>query len=35
VMLAVPLWLLYELGIVCARIVGRAPSASEAPGSSD
>jgi sec-independent protein translocase protein TatC len=35
VMLAVPLWLLYELGIVCARIVGRAPAASEAPGSGD
>ena len=35
VMLAVPLWLLYELGIVCARIVGRAPAASEAPGGSD
>src|SRR5882762_4388714 len=35
VMLAVPLWLLYELGIVCARIVGRAPVASEAPGGSD
>jgi sec-independent protein translocase protein TatC len=32
VMLAVPLWFLYELGIVCARIVGRAPAASEAPG---
>jgi sec-independent protein translocase protein TatC len=35
VMLAVPLWLLYELGIVCARIIGRAPAASEAPGGSD
>ncbi len=35
VMLAVPLWLLYELGIVCARLVGRAPAASEAPGSGD
>src|SRR5881396_1138332 len=35
VMLAVPLWLLYELGIVCARIVGRAPAASEAPGGGD
>ena len=35
VMLAVPLWLLYELGIVFARIVGRAPAASEAPRSGD
>ena len=35
VMLAVPLWFLYELGIVCARIVGRAPAASEAPGGGD
>src|SRR6266571_2379333 len=35
VMLAVPLWLLYELGIVCARIVGRAPAASGAPGGGD
>src|SRR6266516_1755813 len=35
VMLAVPLWLLYELGIVCARIVGRAAAASEAPGGGD
>jgi len=31
VMLAVPLWFLYELGIVCARVVGRSPAASEAP----
>ncbi|HLQ02530.1 MAG TPA: twin-arginine translocase subunit TatC, partial [Burkholderiales bacterium] len=31
VMLAVPLWFLYELGIVCARAVGRSPAASEAP----
>jgi sec-independent protein translocase protein TatC len=29
VMLAVPLWLLYEIGIVVARLVGRSP-ASEA-----
>ena len=35
VMLAVPLWLLYELGIVCARIIGRAPAASEVPGGGD
>jgi len=32
VMLALPLWFLYELGIVCARVVGRSPAASEAPG---
>jgi sec-independent protein translocase protein TatC len=32
VMLAVPLWLLYELGIVLARVVGPSPAASEAPG---
>src|SRR5215467_3548269 len=31
VMLAVPLWLLYELGIVAARVIGRPPAASEAP----
>jgi len=31
VMLAVPLWLLYELGIVFARMVGRSPATSEAP----
>lgn len=31
VMLAVPLWLLYELGIVAARMIGRAPTASQAP----
>src|SRR5258708_26273792 len=31
VMLAVPLWFLYELGIVCARVVGRSSAASEAP----
>ena len=31
VMLAVPLWLLYELGIVAARLIGRAPATSEAP----
>ena len=30
VMLAVPLWFLYEVGIVVARFVGRAPAASEA-----
>ena len=30
VMLAVPLWLLYELGIVAARVVGR-PASTEAP----
>jgi sec-independent protein translocase protein TatC len=35
VMLAVPLWLLYELGIVCARIIGRSPAASEAPQGGD
>src|SRR5207244_9890239 len=34
-LLAVPLWLLYEIGILCARIVGRAPAASEAPGGGD
>src|SRR5256886_10829812 len=32
VMLAVPLWLLYELGIVFARMVGRSPATSETPG---
>jgi sec-independent protein translocase protein TatC len=33
VMLAVPLWFLYELGIVAARLIGRSPAASrEAPG---
>jgi sec-independent protein translocase protein TatC len=32
VMLAVPLWLLYELGIVCARIIGRSPAAPVAEG---
>jgi len=31
VMLAVPLWLLYELGIVAARVVGRAPASPQAP----
>ncbi|HMH18902.1 MAG TPA: twin-arginine translocase subunit TatC [Burkholderiales bacterium] len=30
VMLAVPLWILYELGILAARFVGRPPAASEA-----
>jgi sec-independent protein translocase protein TatC len=35
VMLAVPLWLLYELGIVCARIIGRSPAASGAPQDGD
>src|ERR1700693_705559 len=35
VMLAVPLWLLYELGIVCARVVGRSPAASEAAEGGD
>jgi len=30
VMLAVPLWLLYELGIVVARLIGRSP-ANESP----
>ncbi len=35
VMLAIPLWLLYELGIVCARIVGRSPATSEAPEGGD
>jgi sec-independent protein translocase protein TatC len=30
VMLALPLWFLYELGIVAARIIGRAPAPSEA-----
>jgi len=29
VMLAVPLWLLYELGIVLARMIGRSPATSE------
>ena len=31
ILLAVPLWLLYEIGIVCARVVGRSAAASEAP----
>jgi len=31
VMLAVPLWLLYELGIVAARLIGRSPAAPAAP----
>lgn len=31
VMLAVPLWFLYELGIVLARFVGRPPAASDDP----
>ena len=35
VMLAVPLWLLYELGIVLARMVGRSPATSEAPEGGD
>jgi len=35
VMLAMPLWFLYELGIVLARMVGRSAAASEAPGGSD
>jgi len=35
VMLAVPLWLLYELGIVFARMVGRSPATSETPGGGD
>ena len=35
VLLALPLWLLYEIGIVCARIVGRSPAASEAPEDGD
>jgi len=35
IMLAVPLWLLYEIGIVCARIVGRSAVASEAPEGGD
>lgn len=30
VMLAVPLWLLYEIGIVVARLVGRSPASPEA-----
>jgi len=30
-----PLWFLYELGIVLARMVGRSAAASEAPGGSD
>jgi sec-independent protein translocase protein TatC len=30
VMLAIPLWILYELGILAARFVGRPPAASEA-----
>jgi sec-independent protein translocase protein TatC len=29
VMLAVPLWILYELGIVVARLIGRSPASSE------
>ena len=35
ILLAVPLWLLYEIGIVCARIVGRSTVASEAPEGGD
>ncbi len=35
VMLAVPLWFLYELGIVVARLIGRAPVSSDAAGTSD
>src|SRR4029077_14620305 len=31
VMLAVPLWFLYELGIVVARLIGRSPAAAPAP----
>jgi sec-independent protein translocase protein TatC len=31
VMLAVPLWFLYELGIVAARVVGRPAASSQAP----
>jgi sec-independent protein translocase protein TatC len=31
VMLAVPLWFLYELGIIAARFIGRSPAASGAP----
>jgi len=29
-MLAVPLWVLYELGIVLARVIGTGPSRAEA-----
>src|SRR5439155_19286709 len=32
VMLAMPLWLLYELGIVLARFVGKSPGAAEEEG---
>jgi sec-independent protein translocase protein TatC len=32
VMLAVPLWLLYELGIVAARLIGRSPAAPQGEG---
>ena len=35
VLLAVPLWLLYEIGILVARFVGRSSAASEAPGGGD
>ncbi len=35
ILLAVPLWLLYEIGIVCARIVGRSAVASEASEGGD
>lgn len=35
VMLAVPLWFLYELGIVVARLIGRAPAPSGAGETSD
>jgi sec-independent protein translocase protein TatC len=35
VMLAVPLWLLYELGIVAARMIGRSPPASQATEGSE
>jgi len=35
VMLAVPLWLLYELGIVVARFIGRSPGASQAAEGSE
>jgi sec-independent protein translocase protein TatC len=35
VMLAVPLWFLYEVGIVVARLIGRSPASSDAAGTSD
>ena len=35
VMLAVPLWILYELGIVAARLIGRSPAAAQPAASGE